>query len=44
MIEQTSTSATAAGPMLKRVWDAIMGVTGKPIAPITKLPELGTTR
>jgi penicillin-binding protein 2 len=44
MIEQAGTGATAAGPMLKRVWDAIMGVTGKPIAPITKLPDLGTTR
>jgi penicillin-binding protein 2 len=44
MIEQAGTGATAAGPMLKRIWDGIMGVHGKPIvpgkAPITKLPTI----
>jgi penicillin-binding protein 2 len=52
MIEQAGTGATAAGPMLKRIWDAIMGAHGKPIvpgkAPITTLPavkpQVKTTR
>jgi hypothetical protein len=29
MIEQGGTGATAAGPMLKRVWDYIMGSTAR---------------
>ncbi|MGH8963650.1 MAG: penicillin-binding transpeptidase domain-containing protein [Jatrophihabitantaceae bacterium] len=48
MIEQAGTGATAAGPMLKRIWDAIMGAHGKPIvpnsAPITTLPKVRTAR
>jgi penicillin-binding protein 2 len=48
MIEQAGTGATAAGPMLKRIWDGIMGVNGKPIvpnsSPITTLPKLKTSR
>ncbi|MEO8889519.1 MAG: penicillin-binding transpeptidase domain-containing protein [Jatrophihabitantaceae bacterium] len=48
MIEQAGTGATAAGPMLKRIWDKIMGTGGKAIvpnsAPITTLPKLGTAR
>ena len=30
MIEQAGTGATAAGPMLKRIWDGIFGVNGPP--------------
>jgi penicillin-binding protein 2 len=48
MIEQAGTGATAAGPMLKRIWDAIMGAHGKPIVagkkPITTLPKVTQTR
>jgi penicillin-binding protein 2 len=52
MIEQAGTGATAAGPMLKRIWDAIMGANGAPIvpgkAPVTTLPsikpQVSTTR
>ena len=33
MVEQAGTGATAAGPMLKRIWDGIFGVHGKPIIP-----------
>lgn len=34
MIEQGGTGATAAGPMLKRLWDAILGAHGqKPLLP-----------
>ncbi len=44
MVEQAGTGATAAGPMLKRIWDGIFGVNGKPIvansAPIKKLPKI----
>jgi penicillin-binding protein 2 len=41
MIEQGGTGATAAGPMVKRIWDGLMGVTGgKPIVPATKLPKV----
>jgi penicillin-binding protein 2 len=44
MIEQAGTGATAAGPMLKRIWDGIMGVGGKPVLPgkqpPTKLPDV----
>jgi penicillin-binding protein 2 len=48
MIEQAGTGASAAGPMLKRVWDAIMGVNGQPIvpnsSPITTLPKVSPAR
>ena len=45
MVEQGGTGATAAGPMLKRVWDGIFGVNGsKPIIkglrPATTLPKI----
>lgn len=44
MVEQAGTGATAAGPMLKRIWDGIFGVSGKPIvansAPIKNLPKI----
>jgi penicillin-binding protein 2 len=45
MIEQGGTGATAAGPMLKRIWDGIFGVDGsKPIIkglrPTTALPRI----
>ncbi|HEV7204856.1 MAG TPA: penicillin-binding transpeptidase domain-containing protein [Jatrophihabitans sp.] len=44
MIEQGGTGATAAGPMLKRIWDALFGVDGKPllpgIRPDTTLPTI----
>jgi len=33
MIEQAGTGASAAGPMLKRVWDGLLGANGKPIIP-----------
>jgi penicillin-binding protein 2 len=33
MVEQAGTGATAAGPMLKRIWDGIFGADGKPIIP-----------
>ena len=43
MVEQAGTGATAAGPMLKRIWDGILGVSGKPIvansAPIKNAAE-----
>ena len=43
MVEQGGTGATAAGPMLKRIWDGIFGVGGKPIIkgirPATALPK-----
>lgn len=42
MIEQGGTGATAAGPMLKRIWDGLMGVTGKPVVPATRLPKVQT--
>jgi penicillin-binding protein 2 len=32
MVEQAGTGATAAGPMLKRVWDGILG-TKHPVIP-----------
>jgi penicillin-binding protein 2 len=31
MVEQAGTGATAAGPMLKRIWDGLFGTDGKPI-------------
>ena len=45
MVEQAGTGATAAGPMLKRIWDGLFGADGrKPAmpgtAPITTLPDL----
>jgi penicillin-binding protein 2 len=44
MVEQAGTGATAAGPMLKRVWDGLFGV-GRPsvlpgIKPAATLPHL----
>ncbi|MDT4948031.1 MAG: penicillin-binding protein 2, partial [Pseudonocardiales bacterium] len=33
MIEQAGTGASAAGPMLKRIWDGLFGANGKPILP-----------
>lgn len=33
MIEQAGTGATAAGPMLKRIWDGIFGAGGLPVVP-----------
>lgn len=43
MVEQGGTGATAAGPMLKRIWDGIFGVGGKPIIkgmrPTTTIPR-----
>ena len=33
MIEQGGTGATAAGPMLKRIWDGLLGANGKPVIP-----------
>jgi penicillin-binding protein 2 len=33
MVEQAGTGATAAGPMVKRIWDGILGAHGKPIVP-----------
>jgi penicillin-binding protein 2 len=39
MVEQAGTGATAAGPMLKRIWDGLFGAGGKkPIIPRTS-PE-----
>jgi len=38
MVEQAGTGATAAGPMLKRIWDGIFGVGQKPVIP-GKQPE-----
>jgi hypothetical protein len=29
MVEQAGTGATAAGPMLKRIWDALLGADHK---------------
>jgi len=44
MVEQAGTGATAAGPMLKRIWDGIFGATGKPVIagsrPETRLPTI----
>ena len=33
MVEQAGTGATAAGPMLKRIWDGLLGASGKPVIP-----------
>ena len=47
MIEQGGTGATAAGPMLKRIWDGLLGADGPPILPgerpTTTLPTLAAT-
>jgi penicillin-binding protein 2 len=47
MVEQAGTGATAAGPMLKRIWDAIMGVGRPPVLPgkqpITTLPRVAAS-
>lgn len=44
MVEQAGTGAKAAGPMLKRIWDGIFGVGGKPVIPNerpqTALPKI----
>jgi penicillin-binding protein 2 len=44
MVEQAGTGATAAGPMLKRIWDGLLGANGKPIIagsrPETRLPKV----
>jgi penicillin-binding protein 2 len=44
MVEQAGTGARAAGPMLKRIWDAIFGVGRKPVLPgarpVTELPNV----
>jgi penicillin-binding protein 2 len=34
MVEQAGTGATAAGPMLKRIWDGLLGK--KPVVPGAK--------
>lgn len=45
MVEQGGTGATAAGPMLKRIWDGIFGVGMLPVVsgarPQTELPSIG---
>ena len=45
MIEQGGTGATAAGPMLRRIWDGLLGYNQKPVIagskPATKLPFIG---
>jgi penicillin-binding protein 2 len=44
MVEQAGTGATAAGPMLKRIWDGIFGADGRPVIPDsrpeTRLPTI----
>ncbi len=46
MIEQGGTGATAAGPMLKRVWDGLLGANGPAVVPgsrpATNLPHIGS--
>jgi penicillin-binding protein 2 len=41
MVEQAGTGATAAGPMLKRIYDGLLGVTGPAIVTATALPRIG---
>ncbi|HLY33635.1 MAG TPA: penicillin-binding transpeptidase domain-containing protein [Jatrophihabitantaceae bacterium] len=45
MVEQAGTGATAAGPMLKRIWDGMFGVGSKALLPELKasrhLPRIG---
>jgi penicillin-binding protein 2 len=44
MVEQAGTGATAAGPMLKRIWDGILAPKGAPVIPgarpETTLPKI----
>jgi penicillin-binding protein 2 len=44
MVEQAGTGATAAGPMLKRVWDGLLGANGRAVIPgsrpATTLPHI----
>jgi penicillin-binding protein 2 len=44
MVEQAGTGATAAGPMLKRIWDGLLGAHGAPVIagsrPATTLPHI----
>jgi penicillin-binding protein 2 len=44
MVEQAGTGATAAGPMLKRIYDGLLGVGGPPVIPAsqaeTALPKI----
>ena len=44
MVEQAGTGATAAGPMLKRIWDGLLGATGAPVVagsrPVSTLPTI----
>jgi penicillin-binding protein 2 len=44
MVEQAGTGASAAGPMLKRIWDGIFGAGRKPVIPgeqpETRLPRI----
>jgi penicillin-binding protein 2 len=44
MVEQAGTGATAAGPMLKRIWDGLLGARGAPVIPgsrpQTRLPKV----
>lgn len=53
MLEQAGTGATAAGPMLKRIWDGIFGVKGRhpvlpgsrpetTLPPVAPQPKVGT--
>jgi penicillin-binding protein 2 len=45
MVEQAGTGATAAGPMLKRIWDGLLGAGGPAVVPgsrpATRLPAVG---
>lgn len=38
MVEQAGTGATAAGPMLKRIWDGLYGVGRAPVLPGLRAP------
>ncbi len=44
MVEQAGTGATAAGPMLKRIWDGLLGADGPAVIPgsrpATRLPTV----
>jgi penicillin-binding protein 2 len=40
MVEQAGTGARAAGPMLKRIYDGLMGVNGPPVLPGIKAPTV----
>ena len=45
MVEQAGTGAKAAGPMLKRIWDGLLGYKQKPViagsTPATTIPKVG---